>query len=169
MTHITYRLTAKNRDQLRNLTLSNRVWATEWLCLQCVHGSKTYRNCTLVVARLERVQSTASSDHAPAALWVSVLWYRDKYTRTSYISISSNKNRIQYVYKSSKTNFQVKSRLHLKKNSRRFFTWRAILYQNAGEDPSDPVYPRTSDFSVLKIAWRAQITVRIIKVTRSIN
>ena len=115
MTHITCRLTAKNRDQLRNLTLSNRVWATEWLCLQCVHGSKTYRNCTLVVARLERVQSTASSDHAPAALWVSVLWYRDKYTWTSYISISSNKNRIQYVYKSSKTNFQVTSRLHLKK------------------------------------------------------
>ena len=28
MTHITCRLTAKNRDQLRNLTLSDRVWAT---------------------------------------------------------------------------------------------------------------------------------------------
>jgi len=27
MTHITYRLTAKNRDQLRNPTLRNRVWA----------------------------------------------------------------------------------------------------------------------------------------------
>ena len=27
MTHVTCRLTAKNRDQLRNLTLSNRVWA----------------------------------------------------------------------------------------------------------------------------------------------
>jgi len=28
MTHITCRLTAKNRDQLRNTTLGNRVWAT---------------------------------------------------------------------------------------------------------------------------------------------
>jgi len=28
MTHVTCRLTAKNRDQLRNLTLGNRVWAT---------------------------------------------------------------------------------------------------------------------------------------------
>jgi len=28
MTHITCRLTAKNRDQLRNRTLGNRVWAT---------------------------------------------------------------------------------------------------------------------------------------------
>jgi len=28
MTHVTCRLTAKNRDQLRNPTLGNRVWAT---------------------------------------------------------------------------------------------------------------------------------------------
>jgi len=28
MTHITCRLSAKNRDQLRNPTLGNRVWAT---------------------------------------------------------------------------------------------------------------------------------------------
>ena len=28
MTHVTCRLTAKNRDQLRNPTLRNRVWAT---------------------------------------------------------------------------------------------------------------------------------------------
>jgi len=28
MTHVTCRLTAKNPDQLRNPTLSNRVWAT---------------------------------------------------------------------------------------------------------------------------------------------
>jgi len=28
MTDVTCRLTAKNRDQLRNPTLSNRVWAT---------------------------------------------------------------------------------------------------------------------------------------------
>jgi len=28
MTHVTCRLTAKNRDQLRNRTLGNRVWAS---------------------------------------------------------------------------------------------------------------------------------------------
>jgi len=28
MTHVTCRLTAKNRDQLRNPTIGNRVWAT---------------------------------------------------------------------------------------------------------------------------------------------
>jgi len=28
MTHVTCRLTAKNRDQLRDPTLGNRVWAT---------------------------------------------------------------------------------------------------------------------------------------------
>jgi len=28
MTHVTCRLTAKNRDQLRHPTLGNRVWAT---------------------------------------------------------------------------------------------------------------------------------------------
>jgi len=28
MTHVTYRLTAKNRDQLRNPTLGNRLWVT---------------------------------------------------------------------------------------------------------------------------------------------
>ena len=31
MTHVTCRLTAKNRDQLRNSTLGNRVWATVFL------------------------------------------------------------------------------------------------------------------------------------------
>ena len=28
MIYVTYRLTAKNRDQLRDPTLGNRVWAT---------------------------------------------------------------------------------------------------------------------------------------------
>ena len=31
MTHVTCRLTAKNRDQLLNPTLGNRVWATFYL------------------------------------------------------------------------------------------------------------------------------------------
>ena len=33
MIHVTCRLTAKNRDQLRNPTLGNRVWATFLLTL----------------------------------------------------------------------------------------------------------------------------------------
>jgi len=42
MIHITRRLTAKNRDQLRNPTLGNQVWATFYvlhpsgLCLNIV-------------------------------------------------------------------------------------------------------------------------------------
>jgi len=33
MTHVTCKLTAKNRDQLRNPTLGNRVWAISYLYL----------------------------------------------------------------------------------------------------------------------------------------
>ena len=40
MTHLTFRLTAKNRDQLRNPTLGNRVWATFAFCnVVCRRGS----------------------------------------------------------------------------------------------------------------------------------
>jgi len=35
MTHPTCRLTAKNRDQLRNPTLGNRVWATFVIFIFC--------------------------------------------------------------------------------------------------------------------------------------
>ena len=37
MTHVTCRLIAKNRDQLRNPTLDNRIWAT----FTFLHGDKT--------------------------------------------------------------------------------------------------------------------------------
>ena len=37
MTHVACRLTAKNRDQLRNPTLGNRVWAT-FTFSPCFHG-----------------------------------------------------------------------------------------------------------------------------------
>jgi len=57
MTHVICRLTAKNRDQLRNPTLGNRVWATflqrrcvwavGWLgvaaCLACVAAAAVDR------------------------------------------------------------------------------------------------------------------------------
>ena len=35
MTHVTCRLTAKNRDQLRNPTLGNRAWATFTFFILC--------------------------------------------------------------------------------------------------------------------------------------
>ena len=38
MTHVTCRLTAKNRDQLRNHTLGNRVWATFTFLLSLYGG-----------------------------------------------------------------------------------------------------------------------------------
>jgi len=41
MIHVTCRLAAKNRDQLRNPTLSNRVWAAFFIeiddsCIDCI-------------------------------------------------------------------------------------------------------------------------------------
>jgi len=39
MTHVTCRLTAKNRDRLRNPTLGNRVWATFLRDFYCRHPS----------------------------------------------------------------------------------------------------------------------------------
>jgi len=47
MTHVTCRLTAKNRDQLRNPTLGNRVWATFTflLTLKCDVVSTSVLGC----------------------------------------------------------------------------------------------------------------------------
>jgi len=41
MTHITRRLTAKNRDQFRNPTLGNRVWATFTFFYIAVHTTRS--------------------------------------------------------------------------------------------------------------------------------
>ena len=46
MTHVTCRLTAKNRDQLQNPTLGNRLWAT-FTCL-CVGVGSDNRHCVCV-------------------------------------------------------------------------------------------------------------------------
>ena len=40
MTHVTCRLTVKNRDQLRNPTLGNRVWATSYVLIWGWLGSR---------------------------------------------------------------------------------------------------------------------------------
>jgi len=41
MTHVACKLTAKNRDQPRNPTLGNRVWATFTFFLLCCHPDET--------------------------------------------------------------------------------------------------------------------------------
>jgi len=51
MTHVTCRLTAKNRDQLRNPTLGNRVWAT-FLFIQRV---KCWHLCCSLLSKFIRV------------------------------------------------------------------------------------------------------------------
>ena len=53
MTHVTCRLTAKNRDQLRNPTLGNRVWATYTVLMsaQQLHGDKGGRDDITPVRR----------------------------------------------------------------------------------------------------------------------
>jgi len=46
MTHVTCRLTAKNRDQLRNRTLGNRVWATFYIYdAPCADRGAARRRC----------------------------------------------------------------------------------------------------------------------------
>jgi len=46
MNHVTCRLTAKNLNQLRNPTLSNRVWATLFfISSEFLHFIKNVKNC----------------------------------------------------------------------------------------------------------------------------
>jgi len=49
MAHVTYRLTAKNRDQLRNPTLGNRVWATFYIYLYVRLSLAYLRNYTRAI------------------------------------------------------------------------------------------------------------------------
>jgi len=58
MTHVTRRLTAKNRDQLRNPTLGNRVWDTFTFYLltalqQCVYSVADSEDAPLSVQRAQ--------------------------------------------------------------------------------------------------------------------
>ena len=61
MTHVTCRLTAKNRDQLLNPTLCNGVWATFTFFYHCVYGRERRARrvcaafgCCVVHKRLNR-------------------------------------------------------------------------------------------------------------------
>jgi len=56
MTHVTCRLTAKDRDRLRNPTLGNRVWATVTVmhCVLAMRPNKQRRELALGVAFYDR-------------------------------------------------------------------------------------------------------------------
>ena len=83
MTHVTCRLTAKNRDQLRNPSLGNRVWATFLVefnsftylncraCFQSLHArcsllppSRMFQSCVFVVAECRSAQHVTASSVA---------------------------------------------------------------------------------------------------------
>ena len=81
MIHVTCRLTAKNRNQLRNPTLGNRVWATFTVCcspsaLAFYSGVPAGRRCVHTCAKGEEEaqiwsggqQSVDADRHAPVSL-----------------------------------------------------------------------------------------------------
>jgi len=58
MTHVTCRLTARNRDQLRNPTLANRVWATFTFFKTCL-GIIANANPNDTALNCDRISRTA--------------------------------------------------------------------------------------------------------------
>jgi len=61
MTHVTCRLTAKNRDQLRNPTLGNRVWTTlELACHTLWAASPVVAKHEIGCIRIEDMQLSDS-------------------------------------------------------------------------------------------------------------
>jgi len=67
MTHVTCRLTAKNRDQLQNSTLGSRVWATSTFLLlrYCCYagGGEGCRQVADVVLVLDQSTSIVTGDY----------------------------------------------------------------------------------------------------------
>ena len=90
MTHVTCRLTAKNREQLRNPTLGNRVWATstfllfsQSLNINCVQHD-TIRDAILTCAqKLTQVSLTDTLRSISRQSGKSVESVRKKYREKS--------------------------------------------------------------------------------------
>ena len=68
MTYVTCRLTAKNRDQLRNPTLGNRVWATfsfftgaQQQCRRSTALSSKCEHCCVLICDRQRMEETCLS------------------------------------------------------------------------------------------------------------
>ena len=68
MTHVTCRLTAKNRDQLRNPTLGNRVWATFTFFMSMFE--------TIRIRRVERCGPPGGANVALYDDWHQLLLFR---------------------------------------------------------------------------------------------
>jgi len=68
MTHVTCRLTANNRDQLRNPTVSNRVWATFTFvgltCDQQTHSDMYTQTDTQIALQQQQYASRRARDAA---------------------------------------------------------------------------------------------------------
>ena len=63
MTHVTCRLTAKNRDQLRNPTLGNRVWAA------LTFLTRPKQVCVQLPTSTVHVELPAFARRTPFAAW----------------------------------------------------------------------------------------------------
>ena len=74
VTHITCRLTAKNRDQLRNPTLGNRVWATFTFFILI-----SYKNHLLQWMHLPKEFSKENNIHRKSELRQRAMIYRIKW------------------------------------------------------------------------------------------
>jgi len=90
MTHVTCRLTAKNRDQLRNPALGNRVWATLFLKKLGFFKTRLYSRgvCAACVCRLQRDagwtpvgRTQIGNDDSAAQAWSSQSAHRHDFTR----------------------------------------------------------------------------------------
>jgi len=92
MTHITCRLTAKNRDQLRNPTLGNRVWDTfTFLCAMLCslqqlqyyhHNMRLNGRCAPFIATARAEGSVKWSTCRTIRLWMAnlaMMWERSRW------------------------------------------------------------------------------------------
>jgi len=90
MTHVTCRLTAKNRDQLRNPTLDNRVWATFTFLAASIasHGQEVALIDSHVPVRIVQ-QTTQFSQFIAGALIHSSHNFISSYLHRSSLSVVS--------------------------------------------------------------------------------
>jgi len=94
MTHVNYRLTAKNRDQLWNPTLGNRVWAT-FAFLLFIHPFNGPLSGTTQVSRYQKGKINLDFTEARDSEWqwnplghmqVCTSLQADNHTNTSLLS-----------------------------------------------------------------------------------
>jgi len=107
MTHVTCKLTAKNRDQLRNPTLGNRVWAT----FLCTGKKQLVANC---------VKNTIPNDGDGAVMITTTRMRSSNGTRVLFISRESGKDANKRCRKQSSSRTQnVLDRNYLTKKTKK--------------------------------------------------